>query len=280
MRGYIEERKAAGRAPGGDLTDELYFHVLVHTANDPKVEVKFDMRKQELKERMLGPYEALRPLILNGRTILSRDLTRLQIFSSRRSAAKFDEWAQISARNGVADWYYGEDDLPEVSDEFIRTPSVASLPQKTDAVLLLCSRFHGVVRQLRQRHDSRPTIDVADEYDAQDLLHALLRVFFDDVRAEEWTGSYAGKASRIDFLIPLELLGVEVKMARKGLGAKELGDELIIDIARYKKHPDCRRLLCFVYDPDGRVLNPGGIERDLSGMKDGFEVQVMIAPRG
>jgi hypothetical protein len=33
-----------------------------------------------------------------------------------------------------------------------------------------------------------------DEYDVQDLLYALLRIFFDDVRPEEWTPSFAGKS--------------------------------------------------------------------------------------
>ena len=38
------------------------------------------------------------------------------------------------------------------------------------------SRFPKVARQLRSRHDDRPTLDVSDEYDAQDLLHSLLKL--------------------------------------------------------------------------------------------------------
>jgi hypothetical protein len=121
---------------------------------------------------------------------------------------------------------------------------------------------------------------VTDEYDVQDLMHSLLRIFFEDVRAEEWTPSYAGKSSRMDFLLSMEEVVVETKRTRPGLGAKELGSQLIEDIARYKVHPSCKRLVCFVYDPDGRVANPRGIERDLSRNEDGFEVVVIIAPRG
>ena len=68
------------------------------------------------------------------------------------------------------------------------------------------SRFHRIARQLRSRHDNRMTIEVNDEYDVQDLLHALLKLFFDDVRAEEWTPSYAGKSARMDFLLKKEQL--------------------------------------------------------------------------
>jgi REase_DpnII-MboI len=34
-------------------------------------------------------------------------------------------------------------------------------------------------------------MDIKDEYDVQDLLHAILRAFFDDVRPEEFVPSYA-----------------------------------------------------------------------------------------
>ena len=39
----------------------------------------------------------------------------------------------------------------------------------------LFNRFYQVARQLRSRHDERPTLDISDEYDVQDLLHSLLK---------------------------------------------------------------------------------------------------------
>jgi hypothetical protein len=152
-------------------------------------------------------------------------------------------------------------------------------PASLDLISRLCLRFHLVARQLRSRHDSRPTLDVEDEYDVQDLLHALLHIHFDDIRREEWTPSYAGGASRMDFLLKGEQTVIETKRSRKGLEAKRLGDELIIDIQRYQSHPDCKCLICFVYDPEGRIANPRGIERDLSGSRTGVEVLVIIGPR-
>ena len=117
----------------------------------------------------------------------------------------------------------------------------------------ICERFHIIARQLRSRYEDRPTIDVQDEYDVQDLTHSLLHLYFNDIRPEEWTPSYAGKSSRMDFLLKQEQIVIEIKKARKGLGAKELGAQLIEDIARYENHPDCDTLVCFVYDPDGRL---------------------------
>jgi REase_DpnII-MboI len=144
----------------------------------------------------------------------------------------------------------------------------------------VCRRFHVIARQLRARHANRGTLEVEDEYDVQDLIHALLRLDFDDIRDEEWTPSYAGAASRVDFLLKNEFVVVEVKRAKKGLADKELGEQLIIDIARYRAHPDCRTLVCFVYDPEGRIANPAGLEQDLNTLTDRIEVRVIVAPRG
>jgi hypothetical protein len=142
----------------------------------------------------------------------------------------------------------------------------------------LCSRFHLVARQLRSRHSNRDTLHVEDEYDVRDLLHALLTLEHDDIRPEEWTPSYA--SSRTDFLLKLEQIVIEAKKTRSGLGARELGEQLIVDIQKYKQHPDCRTLVCFVYDPEGRIADPREIENDLGGDKDGLAVRVIIAPKG
>jgi hypothetical protein len=149
-----------------------------------------------------------------------------------------------------------------------------------ESITRICERLPLVIRQLRERHDSRNGYDVQDEYDLQDLVHALLHLFFDDVRPEEHTPSYAGKAARMDFLLRDASIVIEAKMTRRGLGAKELGDELTIDISRYKLHPDCKLLFCLVYDPEHRVQNPRGIEADLSRQDAAFKVKVLIVPKG
>jgi hypothetical protein len=148
-----------------------------------------------------------------------------------------------------------------------------------DALEQTILRFHAVAVQMRDRYSARPTLDLEDEYDVQDLLHALLRIHFDDVRPEEYVPSYAGSASRTDFLLPQINTIIEVKKTRSGLNAKAVGEQLIVDIARYKKHPQCNRLYCFVYDPEGRIANPVGIENDLSNGDHGIDVRVLILPK-
>ena len=157
-----------------------------------------------------------------------------------------------------------------------RNPSDA---KGRDVILMLAERIHGVVRQIRQRYDSRPTLAVADEYDVQDLFHALLMIYFDDIRKEEWTPSYAGGASRMDFLLPEIEAVIETKMMRPSLSTKQLGEQLIVDIAKYKSHPACRTLFCVIYDPDGRIANPRGVENDLNTQDNRLLTHVIIVPK-
>ena len=153
----------------------------------------------------------------------------------------------------------------------------ASPPDTLVILESLCERFHPVARQLRRRHDQRPTLDVADEYDVQDLMHALLQLHFHDIRAEEWTPSYAGAASRVDFLLKPERTVLEIKKTRRTLTEKKLGEELIVDSRRYQAHQDCDTLVCFVYDPDGLISNPRGVESDLA-QETPLKVKVLIRP--
>jgi hypothetical protein len=152
-------------------------------------------------------------------------------------------------------------------------------PTPIELIQRLFDRFTLVARQLQRRHDSRPTIEMADEYDVQNLLHALLTIYFDDIRPEEWTPSYGGSSARMDFLLKSEGIVIELKKTRPGLKSKEVGSQLIIDIAHYDSHPDCQHLLCFVFDPDGLVANPRGLEADLSKDKGTLDVQVYIRPK-
>ena len=60
---------------------------------------------------------------------------------------------------------------------------------------------------------------------------------------------------------------------------KEIEEQLIIDITNYKAHPDCTKLLCFVYDPEGWIANPRGIENDLNRDDGDLPAKVLITPR-
>ena len=158
-----------------------------------------------------------------------------------------------------------------------QSPQAGSAP--VELVKTLCCRFHSVARQLRLRGEYRATLSVEDEFDAQDLLHALLRIQFDNIDTDEWTPSYSSGAPRTTLLLNDSRLAVIVKKTRPGLNAKDLTDQLRIDAERYRSHDRCTSLLCFMYDPEGRIGNPRGLEASLTGVNDAFVIDVLVAPK-
>lgn len=165
-----------------------------------------------------------------------------------------------------------ENYLSELLEDDAETDEVFDSEKELERIF---TRFREVAIQLTRRHDKRPTIIIENEYDVQDLLHALLKLFFDDVRPEEWTPSYAGGAVRTDFLIPEIKTIIEVKKTRDSMNDKKVGEELIIDIEKYQNHPDCDKIYCFVYDPDRILNNPAAIKKDLEKKHEGL-VKVFI----
>lgn len=154
----------------------------------------------------------------------------------------------------------------------------APTPPVTKASII-CSRFSNAIRHLRKRFSDRPALTVEDEYDVQYLLKILLSVAFDDIRPEEPTPSCAGSSSRIDFLLKNEGIAIETKMTRCSLTDKKLGEELILDVAYYKSHPNVSSLICFVYDPKRFIENPQGLIRDIEDKSDDkLFIKVIISP--
>jgi hypothetical protein len=131
-----------------------------------------------------------------------------------------------------------------------------------------------MIASLRSRDRERPPIVVDDEYDVQYLLGGLLRDLFEDVRPEDPSPNRAGASTRIDFVLKPEQIVVEAKMTRQRLGERDVADELIDDIERYRAHPDSRTLVAIVYDPDRRITNPKGLEGDLR--QDSLELRVRV----
>jgi hypothetical protein len=149
-----------------------------------------------------------------------------------------------------------------------------------DRIVALCRRFPLFVDRLQHRQRSRAPVSVDDEYDVQDLLHAILKLHFDDVRPEEVTPSYAGNASRVDFYLPRERIVVEAKMTRSNLGQKDVANQLVIDVARYAQMATVDTLICLVYDPGRKCSNPRTLENDIEASVGRLKVRAIVCPQG
>ena len=108
--------------------------------------------------------------------------------------------------------------------------------------------------------------EVKSESGLQDLLHPLLLVLYADVRREDLVPQFAGAGSRVDFLLKDVGVVLETKMTRPTLTDKKVGEELLVDWSRYRKHPDCAAIFGLIYDPNRRIANPRGLQADLTDM--------------
>lgn len=152
-------------------------------------------------------------------------------------------------------------------------------PERADQLIeRLLGRFHRFTKDLEHRPRGRKGIQVEDEYDVQFLVNALLRMQFDNVKPEEPAPSLAAGGTRLDFLLPNHGLVVELKMTRDGMTVRSLADELILDIARYRAHPDCQAILFFVYDPRSLIKNPVALQEELSRIAGEIPVSLVISP--
>ena len=194
-----------------------------------------------------------------------------QLFTHRRSTdAKLDTFY---LRNYL-------DFLESIRDHPLPEEKEQVIFGVTELLEKIFKNFHRCSRQLLIRHSQRDTLKITDEYDVQDLLHGILKLHFDDVRAEVSTPQYAGRNSRIDFILNEHDIAIEVKKTRPNLKDKEIGDELLIDIARYQQsYSKIKLLICFVYDPEELIINPIGLENNLNDTPSNIPIKTIICPK-
>jgi hypothetical protein len=164
--------------------------------------------------------------------------------------------------------------LEEALHQTHSSPTIDAL----DHLEAMFRRLHVAAAVLSRPTHGHAEYVISNEYGLQSLVHALLTLFYDDVREEEHTPSRAGGAARIDFLLKKPGVLVETKHTRPTLGKRQLGDELAADILRYRAHPDARALCALIYDPERRVSNPTGFEDDLKDDSAGFPIRVIVTP--
>jgi hypothetical protein len=223
--------------------------------------------------------------------VLGNVLEEYMDTAPKAGTPEFDIWQENRARietaladNGLRYYRLGRV-LPQGQDvaggESSNVPvgTNSLMPSGVDDLLKVVAQgLRRAMHPLTHRRKGAQSLSFSSEYDVQDLLHAMLRPWVSDIRSEEYTPSYAGTSTRMDFLLPDHGAVIETKLVRDRAHGRTIGNELIIDIAHYQRHPACRTLWCVIYDPDHLIANAGGLRGDLEGLhstKDG-EVQVRV----
>jgi hypothetical protein len=139
----------------------------------------------------------------------------------------------------------------------------------------LLRRLPRVVRELRVRHGDRPAFRVEDEHDLADLLRALLPLYFEEVRPEARTPSYAA-GTRTDFVLVAEGTAVTAKRITTPESEAILVGQLTEDAAYYERRGGVRALVCLAHDPEQRALDP--VRLEAACLRDeGLAVRCVVA---
>lgn len=222
--------------------------------------------------------------------VLGNILEEFMDLSPKRGTPEHVEWKERRERieqaleeNGLRYYRFGRV-LPQGSPlaeqpELAAAPQTSSpkKPKQLDELLEVIVRgLRRAMHPLTHRRKSTQPLSFGNEYDVQDLLHAQLRPWITDIRPEEFTPSYAGSSTRMDFLLPAHRLVIETKMVRDRAHGKRIGDELIIDIEHYRRHPACAALWCVIYDPDQLITNAEGLKNDLQGARTSADGTVIV----
>jgi hypothetical protein len=157
-------------------------------------------------------------------------------------------------------------DPPETLDSVPAAAAVAPLAE-IDWLLNILRRFDVTARALKDRpRADKKTLGyaIADEYDVQDLLFAILKPVCDDLEREDPVPKTAGDSGRVD--LSSRLLGtvIEIKCAKDEARARAIARECKERVVTYSRWPDLKHLVFFVYDPGRRLPDADNFIRGLT----------------
>jgi hypothetical protein len=181
-------------------------------------------------------------------------------------------------------WQNGLDTVASLLDRAI-AEFEARIEFQDDSLEKLLRRFHKAALALsKERRKGKPAFTIEDEYDAQDLLYAILRTTHPDADRETRTRKKASGSKKIDIALPRTRNIIELKFWHGHYTVQDVIGQLQIDIETYHNDPDCGHLYCLIYDPHGNANgHEEAIEQELTGPRTKgdhtFRVTAIVSPR-
>ena len=246
-----------------------------------------DATKGQIQTQLVRPWHQNSKLVMNGCVVNNRDdVQEIQVVYTQRPLSSFEEALRLKNETSRVQVAIDARTLPfgegtDVTHELLfETYAIESPAPDTAMLIRLCERLPEAVRSLSQRRKGKTPFTLDDEYDAQDLLRALIRAYFKHTISEEPIGKAGGTASsRVD--IAIEALGalVEVKYAREAKDQSRFVRELGTDFLLYSEWKPLKTLICVIVN-SGVLEDPEALEKlngakDLNGKK--FEARIVLA---
>lgn len=202
-----------------------------------------DLTKDQLRAEIVEPWHQGKSFVVAGTVVKERTaVSEIRISRTEQPKRYYaDEHEARMRASGIADFATNRSLLPmsrgtDFTHELLFKDMRNAAGPDVELLLRLCQRLPEAARVLGARKRGRPKFKLGDEYDAQDLLHALVRSAFKYAVTEEPIGKVGGgPSSRAD--LALEDLGVivELKFARGPGDQDRMVKELAEDLLLYTK---------------------------------------------
>jgi hypothetical protein len=236
---------------------QKYWHCSVNLLGQTSSSIVNDLSIDELRTQIVEPWHRNVKFPVSGLVIPNREkVERIKITHTLRPLQHFiDEKNARDAANGVADMATNRRLLPifrgtDFTHELLFAELGEDAPEpEVGLVLQLCQRLPSAARILGKRQHGKPTYEITDEYDVQDLLHAVLRAYLKYSVHEEPLAKVGGSRSgRAD--VAIEELGaiIEVKFVRGPSDQQRVVDEYSNDLLLYTKWPHLKHFIYVIYN--------------------------------
>jgi DpnII restriction endonuclease len=269
-----------------------YWHCYVALAGqrrDREKAVLNDATFDQIRTEIVEPWLNRRSFTVSGTVVRNRDAaTEIRIVYTPEPQRYYVDKHNAKMRaSNIADLATDRRLLPfDAGLDYTNELLFASTGDKIEQpepdlglILQLCRRLPYTARILATRDREKSPYQIKDEYDVQDLLHAVLRAYLKYSVQEEPLGKVGGvRSSRAD--IAIEDLGIliEIKYAHGPKDQTRLVEEFAQDLLLYTKWAPLRSFVYFVYNAgdlrDPEALEELGGETEIRGRK--FRTYVIL----
>lgn len=271
---------------------DKYWHVAV-TLPGQKKEVRQGIRNDltlgELRREVIEPWKANRHFAVSGVVVTDKKLvSEIRIVQTQQPMNIYvDQYFAELAAAGVFSTADGRM-VPFSKGEDFTNPLLfamdsASAPAPSVALLLqLCERLPQAARFLGSRREGKQPYKIVDEYDVQDLLHAVIRAYFKYSVDEEPIGKVGGaRSARADLGLPDVNTLIEVKFVRGPKDQQRIVEEFAQDLLLYTAWAPLQTFIYMVYnsadlrDPEAVARLQGNGNTELNGKK--YRTAIVLA---
>jgi hypothetical protein len=263
---------------------DKYWHFYVEVPGQKRATrqgIRNDLTIAELKREVIDPWKTGRQFTVSGVLVTDKALvSEIRIVRTEHPMAFYTE--RYFADMAAAGVFSTADErlVPfgkgtDFTNELLYATDTVSAPAPTVAMLLqLCERLPQAARFLGSRREGKQPYRIADEYDVQDLLHAVIRAYFKYSIDEEPIGKVGGaRSARADLALPDVNTLIEVKFVRGPKDQQRIVEEFAQDLLLYTAWAPLQTFIYMVYnsadlrDPEAVARLQGNGNTELNGKK-------------